>query len=63
MIRIQPISKDTTCEKQQAILTTVQKAKRGVLNLFSTIAQSPAFAAAHLDFRQAHSQDSLPAKW
>ena len=48
MIRIQPISKDTTCEKQQAILTTVQKAMGGVPNLISTMAQSPAVANAYL---------------
>ncbi len=50
MIRIQPISKDTATEKQQAILTTVQKAMGGVPNLISTMAQSPAVATAYLGF-------------
>ena len=62
MIRIQPVSKDTTCEKQQAILTTVKKAMGGVPNLISTMAQSPAVATAYLGFSQALSQGSLPAK-
>ena len=62
MIRIQPISKDTASEKQQAILTTVQKAMGGVPNLISTMAQSPAVATAYLGFSQALSQGSLPAK-
>ena len=62
MIRIQPISKDTATEKQQAILTTVQKAMGGVPNLISTMAQSPAVATAYLGFSQALSQGSLPAK-
>ena len=62
MIRIQPISKETTCEKQQAILTTGQKAMGGVPNLIKTMAQSPAVATAYLGFSQALSQGSLPAK-
>ena len=61
MIRIQPVSKTTTNEKQQAILATVQKAMGGVPNLISTMVQSPAVANAYLGFSHALSQGSLPA--
>lgn len=62
MIRIHPVTKDTACEKQQEILSSVEKAMGGVPNLISTMAQSPAVANAYLGFSQALAKGALPAK-
>lgn len=62
MIRIHPITSDTACEEQRAILDSVQKAMGGVPNLLATMTRSPAVVKAYLGFSQALSQGALPAK-
>ena len=62
MSRINPINKENANPKALEILTAVNKALGVIPNMVSTMAQSPAVAAAWVGFNHALSQGSLSAK-
>lgn len=62
MSRLQPITKDAATPAAAELLDAVRKKLGAVPNLIATMAHSPAVARGYLDFNQALSGGSLPAR-